>query len=74
MSPADVPAGFVYHVLNRGNDRRPILRKHGDGRTFLRLPAGAKRCVPWRLPARCRMSNHWLVGEPARLNFPDATA
>jgi putative transposase len=51
---------LVYHVLNRGNDRKAIFRKQGDARAFVDLLAEAKRRVPTvRLLAWCLMSNHW---------------
>ncbi|HEV7298377.1 MAG TPA: hypothetical protein VGN72_03360 [Tepidisphaeraceae bacterium] len=40
------PGGLVYHVLNRGNDRKAIFRKRGDARAFVDLLAEAKRRVP----------------------------
>jgi putative transposase len=50
---------MVYHILNRGNDRKPIFHKRGDARAFLRLLAEAKQQVPMRLLAYCLMTNHW---------------
>jgi putative transposase len=50
----------VYHVLNRGNDRKPIFHKHGDARAFLQLLHEAKRRFSgMRLLAFCLMNNHW---------------
>ena len=53
------PGGLVYHVLNRGNDRRAIFHKRGDALAFMRLLGEAKRRVPVRLLGWCLMSNHW---------------
>ncbi|HEY7120184.1 MAG TPA: transposase [Tepidisphaeraceae bacterium] len=58
--------GLVYHVLNRGNERRTIFHKRGDARAFIQLMAEAKQQVPVRLLAFCLMGNHWhLVLWPA---------
>jgi putative transposase len=54
------PGGFVYHVLNRGNDRKTIFHKQGDARAFVQLLGEAKERVPGlRLLAWCLMRNHW---------------
>jgi putative transposase len=54
------PGGLVYHVLNRGNDRKQIFHKHGDARAFLQLLKEAKRRFPgMRVLAFCLMNNHW---------------
>src|SRR4051812_22599060 len=60
------PGGFVYHVLNRGNDRKTIFHKRGDARAFVQLLDEAKHQVPTtRLLAWCLMNNHWhLVLHP----------
>src|SRR4051812_23649783 len=50
---------MVYHVLNRGNDRKQIFHKRGDAHAFLRLLAEAKQQVPMRLLGFCLMNNHW---------------
>lgn len=54
------PGGIVYHVLNRGNDRRRIFHKRGDANAFLRAVGDAKREVPGvKVLAFCLMHNHW---------------
>src|SRR6266496_2966934 len=53
------PGGMIYHVLNRGNDRKQIFHKQGDARSFCQLIAQAKIEVPMRLLAWCLMNNHW---------------
>jgi putative transposase len=54
------PGGFVYHVLNRGNNRAAIFHKRGDAAAFLRILGEAKRRFPGvRLLAWCLMNNHW---------------
>lgn len=52
-------AGLVYHVLNRGNGRRPFLLKRGDFDAFERVLCEAKQRVPMRILAYCLMPNHW---------------
>ena len=53
------PGGMVFHVLNRGNDRRTIFHKRGDALAFLRLLGEAKGAADVRLLAYCLMPNHW---------------
>jgi putative transposase len=56
----NAPGGVVFHVLNRGNDRKPIFLKRGDARAFLLLLKEAKQKFPGvRLLAFCLMGNHW---------------
>ena len=51
--------GWVYHVLNRANARRPIFKKSGDYSAFEAiLEAGVER-YDMRLLAYCLMGNHW---------------
>jgi hypothetical protein len=41
---------MVYHVLNRGNDRKPIFHKRGDARAFPDFsprPNSKCRCGFW---------------------------
>ena len=52
-------SGLVYHVLNRGNARRPLFFKEGDYAAFLRVLTEAKQEVPMRLLAYGVMPNHW---------------
>lgn len=59
------PGGVVFHVLNRGNERRELFEDPGDYDAFLRVMAGAMRHVPIALLAYCLMPNHWhLVVRP----------
>jgi putative transposase len=53
------PGGYVFHVLNRGNERRPIFEGEGDYLAFLRVMAEAHDRVPLRILAWCLMPNHW---------------
>lgn len=51
--------GFVYHVLNRANDRKTIFQKASDYEAFGRLMAEVQERVPMRILAWCLMPNHW---------------
>ena len=53
------PGGLVFHVLNRGNDRRPIFDGPGDYEAFVRILAETQERQPMRLLAYCLMPNHW---------------
>jgi putative transposase len=65
--PRITPAGFVYHVLNRRNERRALFFTPADYENFLALLAEAARRFPVRLLAYCLMPNHWhLVLWPER--------
>jgi putative transposase len=50
---------MVFHVLNRGNDRRPIFDDLGDYEAFVRILAETQERSPMRLLAYCLMPNHW---------------
>ena len=52
-------ADYVYHVLNRGNDRAVIFQKPADYEAFESLLAEARVRVPIRLLSYCLMPNHW---------------
>ena len=53
------PGGYVFHVLNRGNERRTIFEADGDYLAFLRVMAETAERVPVRILAWCLMPNHW---------------
>ena len=53
------PGGYVFHVLNRGNERRTIFESDGDYLAFLRVMAETAERVPLRILAWCLMPNHW---------------
>src|SRR3954464_15653973 len=53
------PGGYVFHVLNRGNERRPVFEADGDYLAFLRVMRETLERVPLRLLAWCLMPNHW---------------
>ena len=53
------PAGYCYHVINRGNARQRVFHKEADYEAFLRLlDEGHERC-PIRVLAYCLMPNHF---------------
>jgi len=58
------PGGYVFHVLNRGNERRAIFDADGDYLAFLRVLNESMERVPLRLLAWCLMPNHctWCCG------------
>ena len=49
----------MFHVLNRGNDRRDIFDDQGDYEAFLRVMKETQQRVPMRVLAYCLLSNHW---------------
>src|SRR5262245_36763405 len=51
--------GYCYHVLNRGNGRRPIFHKDGHFAAFVKLLREAGERTPVRLLAYCLMPNHF---------------
>jgi putative transposase len=53
------PGGYVFHVLNRGNERREIFEAAGDYLAFLRVMNETVQRVPLRILAWCLMPNHW---------------
>ena len=53
------PGGMIFHVLNRGNDRRTIFESDGDYLAFLRVLSETVDEVPLRILAWCLMPNHW---------------
>jgi putative transposase len=64
--PRGQAAGYVYHIINRGNGRSEIFHKSQDYQAFLDLLAAAKKRQPVKVLAFCLMPNHFhLVLEPA---------
>jgi REP element-mobilizing transposase RayT len=53
------PAGFVYHVLNRGTNRSRIFIDQTDYLEFCRLLVTAAARTTMRVIAYCLMPNHW---------------
>ncbi|MBV8782452.1 MAG: transposase [Phycisphaerae bacterium] len=59
------PAGVCFHVLNRGNNRKPLFRKEADYAAFLAILAHAVERFEVDLFCWCLMPNHWhLVLRP----------
>jgi putative transposase len=50
---------MVFHVLNRGNERRCLFESDGDYLAFLRVMSETAEAVPLRILAWCLMPNHW---------------
>ena len=56
--------GLIYHVLNRGNEKRLIFADADDYQEFLDLMARAQERFPINILAYCLMPNHFhLVGQ-----------
>jgi putative transposase len=51
--------GWVYHVINRGNDKKTVFHKRSDYEAFLDLMVSAKERYPLKLFAYCLMPNHF---------------
>jgi REP-associated tyrosine transposase len=61
------PGGYVFHVLNRGNQRQDIFESDGDYLAMLRVLSETAERVPLRILAWCLMPNHWhLVLWPSK--------
>lgn len=54
-----LPAGFVYHVLNRANERVRIFKSAKDFDRFVALMRETAVYVPMRVCAYCVMPTHW---------------
>jgi putative transposase len=57
--PRGQQAGFVYHVINRGNGRATIFHKAQDYQAFLSILALAKARHPVKMFAFSLMPNHF---------------
>ena len=51
--------GLIYHVINRGNDRREIFHKPHDYEAFISIAKEAKTKFPVKIFAYCLMPNHF---------------
>ena len=51
--------GFIYHVLNRGNNREPVFQTDQDYEDFLDLVQSAQEKFPVRVLAYSLMPNHF---------------
>src|SRR6266496_6599731 len=54
-----VEPGLIYHVLNRGNDRKQLFFKPTDYLAFLRLLVEGLKHAQVEVLAYCLMPNHW---------------
>ncbi|MDB6015561.1 MAG: hypothetical protein JWR19_50 [Pedosphaera sp.] len=62
--------GAVYHVLNRGDRRKPIFQADADRALFLDTLAQACAKTRWQVHAYCLMPNHFhLVLETPQANL-----
>ena len=52
-------AGAVYHVVARGNERRPVFADDIDRSRFLEVLRGAAERYRWKTLAYCLMGNHY---------------
>lgn len=50
---------FIYHVLNRANDRKTIFQKASDYNAFQKIMVEVQERIPMRILAWCLMPNHW---------------
>ena len=55
----DVAAGYIYHVLNRGNGKQTVFHKEKDYNVFLELMKKAKEKFPLKIFAYCLMPSHY---------------
>ena len=57
--PRELADEGIYHLFNRGNDRRMLFNEEADFRFFLSLIAEAKRKFPAEIYHYCLMTNHF---------------
>jgi REP-associated tyrosine transposase len=53
------PAGFTFHVINRGVERRQLFFEDGDYNRFLGLMRAGKDHAPVKVYSFCTMRNHF---------------
>jgi len=59
--------GFIYHILNRGNDRQKVFHKDQDYKVFVSLIEESKSKFLVKIFAYCLMPNHFhIVGMPIK--------
>lgn len=51
--------GAVYHVTNRGNDKKAVFKDDEDRATFLKILAFINKRYHWLCHAYCLMDNHY---------------
>jgi len=60
--------GAVYHITNRGNDKKDIFKDDQDRETFLKILALVNKRYHWICHAYCLMTNHYHL----LIETPDA--
>ncbi|MEW6407060.1 MAG: transposase [Patescibacteria group bacterium] len=61
--------GFVYHVINRGNNRQDVFKDNDDFTAYLEIIKRFKTKYQFKLYAYCLMNNHvHLIIEPTKPN------
>jgi putative transposase len=55
----ELPAGYVYHVGNRGSRKGPLFDRPADFDGFVELVKLARNLNAVRIVSYCLMSNHW---------------
>lgn len=51
--------GAVYHITNRGNDKKAVFKDDQDRETFLKILAHVNKRYHWICHAYCLMGNHY---------------
>ena len=51
--------GAVYHITNRGNDKKAVFKDDEDRETFLKILAFVNKRYHWLCHAYCLMDNHY---------------
>jgi len=51
--------GAVYHITNRGNDKKTVFKDDQDRETFLKILAFVNKRYHWLCHAYCLMDNHY---------------
>src|SRR5262245_61551814 len=57
--PRPIEDGYVYHAINRGNNRSDVFEDDEDREAFLEALSKAKDRYPFQLYGYCLMPNHF---------------
>jgi putative transposase len=57
--PRPIEDGFIYHAINRGNNRADVFGQPGDHEAFLQALERTRERFPFRLFGYCLMTNHF---------------
>jgi len=60
--------GAVYHITNRGNDKKAVFKDDQDRETFLKILTFVNKRYHWLCHAYCLMDNHYHL----MIETPDA--